>query len=63
MEEYQNKLTLLKKKYDSSLNAFRKRHDENVERLQARHYDEDTMKIEKSPFDAEGWLQVREGID
>lgn len=61
MEEYQNKLTLLKKKYDSSLNAFRKRHNENVERLQARF--EDIMKIEKSPFDAEDWLQVHEGID
>ncbi|XP_071575096.1 uncharacterized protein [Temnothorax nylanderi] len=54
-EEYQNKLTLLKKKYDSSLNAFRKRHNENVERLQARF--EDIMKIEKSSFDADSWLQ------
>ncbi|XP_039313029.1 sporulation-specific protein 15 [Solenopsis invicta] len=59
VEEYQNKLTLLKKKYDSSLSAFRKRHNENIERLHARF--EDIMKIEKSPFDAESWLQVREG--
>ncbi|XP_011883541.1 PREDICTED: sporulation-specific protein 15-like [Vollenhovia emeryi] len=55
MEEYQNTLTLLKRKYDSSLNAFRKRHNENVERLQARF--EDIMKIENSSFDAESWLQ------
>ncbi|XP_018304974.1 paramyosin-like isoform X2 [Mycetomoellerius zeteki] len=55
VEEYQNKLMLLKKKYDSSLIAFRKRHNENVERLQARF--DDIMKIEKSPFDAESWLQ------
>lgn len=50
-------MALLKKKYDSSLSAFRKRHDENVERLQARF--QDIMRIERSPFDAEGWLQVR----
>lgn len=56
VEEYQSKLALLKKKYDSSLNAFRKRHNENVERLQTRF--EDIMKVEKSPFDAESWLQV-----
>ncbi|XP_050451457.1 uncharacterized protein LOC126851470 [Cataglyphis hispanica] len=55
VEEYQNKLALLKKKYDSSLNAFRKRHNENVERLQMRF--EDIMKIDKSPFDSESWLQ------
>ncbi|XP_070162417.1 putative leucine-rich repeat-containing protein DDB_G0290503 [Polyergus mexicanus] len=55
VEEYQNKLALLKKKYDSSLNAFRKRHNENVERLQTRF--EDIMKMEKSPFDSESWLQ------
>ncbi|KYN02680.1 hypothetical protein ALC62_06480 [Cyphomyrmex costatus] len=55
VEEYQNKLTLLKEKYDSSLIAFHKRHNENVERLQTRF--EDIMKIEKSPFDAESWLQ------
>ncbi|XP_029663717.1 tropomyosin beta chain-like [Formica exsecta] len=55
VEEYQNKLALLKKKYDSSLNAFRKRHNENVERLQTRF--EDIMKIERSPFDSESWLQ------
>ncbi|XP_011638414.1 golgin subfamily A member 4-like [Pogonomyrmex barbatus] len=54
-EEYQNKLKLLKKKYDSSLNAFRKRHNENVEMLQARF--EDIMKIKKSPFNPEDWLQ------
>ncbi|XP_011695060.1 PREDICTED: early endosome antigen 1-like [Wasmannia auropunctata] len=55
VDEYQNKLTLLKKKYDGSLIALRKRHNEHVERLQARF--EDIMKIEKSPFDAENWLQ------
>ncbi|XP_025156459.1 myosin-14-like [Harpegnathos saltator] len=55
VEEYQSKLALLKRKYDSSLSAFRKRHNENVERLQARF--EDIMKIERSPFDAESWLQ------
>ncbi|XP_012056221.1 PREDICTED: paramyosin-like [Atta cephalotes] len=55
VEEYQNKLTLLKKKYDSSLIAFHKRHNENVERLQARF--DDILKIEKSSFDAESWLQ------
>lgn len=49
-------MTLLKKKYDSSLNALRKRHNENIERLQARF--EDIMRSERSPFDAEGWLQV-----
>ncbi|XP_036149821.1 spindle pole body component 110 isoform X2 [Monomorium pharaonis] len=55
VKEYQSKLTLLKKKYDSSLNAFHKRHNENIERLQARF--EDIMKMEKSSFDAESWLQ------
>lgn len=49
-------MTLLKKKYDSSLDALRNRHNENVERLQTRF--EDIMKIERSPFDAESWLQV-----
>lgn len=57
MEEYQNKLILLKKKYDGSLNAFRKKHNETVERLQARF--EDIMKIEKGSFDVENWLQVQ----
>ncbi|XP_032666558.1 probable myosin heavy chain ECU04_1000 [Odontomachus brunneus] len=55
VEEYQSKLALLKRKYDSSLNAFRKRHNENVERLQARF--QDIMRIERSPFDADSWLQ------
>lgn len=50
-------MALLKRKYDSSLSASRKRHNEIVDRLQARFAD--IMKNERSPFDAEGWLQVR----
>ncbi|XP_043513295.1 putative leucine-rich repeat-containing protein DDB_G0290503 [Frieseomelitta varia] len=53
MEEYQNKLILMKKNYDSSLNAVSERHKANVEILQKQF--EDDMKSEKM-FDPENWL-------
>ncbi|XP_017753561.1 PREDICTED: uveal autoantigen with coiled-coil domains and ankyrin repeats-like [Eufriesea mexicana] len=53
MEEYQNKLTLMKKNYDSSLNALCERHKANVEILQKQF--EDDIKNEKI-FDSENWL-------
>lgn len=55
MEEYQNKLILMKKNYDSSLNAVSERHKANVEILQKQF--EDDMKSEKM-FDSENWLLV-----
>ncbi|XP_068984164.1 putative leucine-rich repeat-containing protein DDB_G0290503 isoform X3 [Bombus flavifrons] len=53
MEEYQDKIILMKKNYDSSLNAVCERHKANVEILQKQF--EDDMKSEKM-FDSENWL-------
>lgn len=55
MEEYQDKIILMKKNYDSSLNAVCERHKANVEILQKQF--EDDMKSEKV-FDSENWLLV-----
>ncbi|XP_076665517.1 uncharacterized protein LOC143367512 isoform X2 [Andrena cerasifolii] len=54
IEEYQDKITLMKKNYDSSLNALCGRHKESVETLQRRF--EDIITGERS-FDSENWLQ------
>ncbi|XP_015438068.1 PREDICTED: putative leucine-rich repeat-containing protein DDB_G0290503 [Dufourea novaeangliae] len=54
IQEYQDKLTLMKKNYDSSLNALCKRHKESVGTLQKRF--EDIIKGERT-FDSENWLQ------
>ncbi|XP_061932735.1 spindle assembly abnormal protein 7-like isoform X2 [Apis cerana] len=53
MEEYQDKLILMKKNYDSSLNALCERHKANIEILQKQF--EDDIKNEKV-FDSENWL-------
>ncbi|XP_033364249.1 spindle pole body component 110-like isoform X1 [Bombus vosnesenskii] len=53
MEEYQDKIMLMKRNYDSSLNAVCERHKANVEILQKQF--EDDMKSEKI-FDSENWL-------
>ncbi|XP_031771530.1 uveal autoantigen with coiled-coil domains and ankyrin repeats-like [Apis florea] len=53
MEEYQDKLILMKKNYDSSLNALCERHKANIEILQKQF--EDDIKNEKM-FDSENWL-------
>ncbi|CAL7944656.1 unnamed protein product [Xylocopa violacea] len=53
IEEYQNKLILMKKNYDSSLNALCERHKVNVEILQKQF--EDNIKNERN-FDSENWL-------
>lgn len=55
MEEYQDKLILMKKNYDSSLNALCERHKANIEILQKQF--EDDIKNEKV-FDSENWLLV-----
>ncbi|XP_043256117.1 uncharacterized protein PFB0765w-like [Colletes gigas] len=59
IEEYQGKLTLMKRNYDSSLNALCERHKESVETLQKRFEDiinsEDIINIRA--FDSENWLQ------
>ncbi|XP_076627576.1 uncharacterized protein LOC143344888 [Colletes latitarsis] len=59
IEEYQGKLTLMKRNYDSSLNALCERHKESVETLQKRFEDiinsEDIVNIRT--FDSENWLQ------
>ncbi|CAK9825333.1 hypothetical protein ANTRET_LOCUS3368 [Anthophora retusa] len=54
IQEYQDKLMLLKKNYDSSLNALCERHKANIEILQKQF--EDKMRCERS-FDSENWLQ------
>ncbi|XP_076766927.1 uncharacterized protein LOC143433476 [Xylocopa sonorina] len=53
IEEYQNKLVLMKKNYDSSLNALCERHKANVEILQKQF--EDDIKSERN-FDLGNWL-------
>ncbi|XP_026671273.1 myosin-7-like isoform X2 [Ceratina calcarata] len=53
IEEYQDKLTLMKKNYDSSLNALCERHKANIEILQKQF--EDNMKSEQI-FESENWL-------
>ncbi|XP_076646672.1 uncharacterized protein LOC143355597 [Halictus rubicundus] len=53
-EQYQDKITLMKKNYDSSLNKFRVWHEKYVDILQKRF--EDNMNNEKT-FDSKNWLQ------
>ncbi|XP_017797466.1 PREDICTED: putative leucine-rich repeat-containing protein DDB_G0290503 [Habropoda laboriosa] len=54
IQEYQDKLMLMKKNYGSSVNALCERHKANIEILQKQF--EDNMRCERS-FDSENWLQ------